>query len=217
VKHRTGNGIVSAGAGRVRGFVWETLYRLVAPAWWDHKMPRVCAAWADAADDHEILSGIFRRYRITTVLDIGCGAGRLFPLYAARGIAAVGVDISARALAIARTRTADIPTIRASLVSVRPGVLPCVDLVISNRVLQHIPRRYIERATATIARAADLVYVNEVSADDERREAAYLVPHDYARLFGAHGFRQYEQGAIGKHRWALFGRLSAAPVAGNAP
>jgi len=203
--------IIRSARRSVRGLVWTALYPLVTDMWWNCKVPKVYQAWADATDDHSVLIDIFRRYGIATVLDIGCGAGRLFPLYAAHGIAAVGTDISARALAIARARVGTIPTIRASLVSVRSEALPRVDLVVSNRVLQHIPRRYVGRVVATIAHVTDLIYLNERTPDEgrpERTETGFLLCHDYTHLFAAHGFRRCEDGNIGGQKWILLSRPS---------
>lgn len=197
----------------LRGLVWTALYPIVATTWWNYKVPQASQAWAKADNDYPILVEIFRRYHITTVLDVGCGAGRLFPLYAAEGIAAVGTDISARALALGREQFPAVPTIRASLATVSPNALPRVDLVISNRVLQHIPSQYIARAVTTIAHVTDLVYLNETTCAEggpSLSDRSFLLCHDYGRLFGSLGFGQYAHGYIGRQAWTLLGRSPSA-------
>jgi len=59
---------------------------------------------SDASEDEELLLD-----RATgPVLDIGCGAGRHLVALSARGIEAAGVEVSSRAVKIARGRSADV-------------------------------------------------------------------------------------------------------------
>ena len=57
--------------------------------------------WADCCDE------LFRRRKISTVLDLACGTGRLSWLLAERGYEVIGVDLSCDMLAVAAARETD--------------------------------------------------------------------------------------------------------------
>src|SRR5579859_7155974 len=167
---------------------WTLCYPWIAPFVWNRKTPRTDARWGAGRDDYAVLADVFRELSVRSVLDLGCGSGRLFPLYAQHGIHAIGVDISGVALANARSRFPSVPTIRASLATLQWRSLPYVDLVVSNRVLQHLPRKYLNTVITGMTILADQVYINELSESDGRTETWSMVRHDYDRLFGAYGF-----------------------------
>ena len=66
--------------------------------------------------DYRILSSILAKYKVSSILDVGCGSGRLFELYAQNDVNEVfGIDISAQALAIAKQRYPNIYTIHGKI------------------------------------------------------------------------------------------------------
>jgi SAM-dependent methyltransferase len=188
------------------GAAWRSCYPWIVSFVWDRKLPGMDARWSAETADYDVLAEIFRECSVGSVLDVGCGSGRLFPLYARFAIHAVGVDISAVALSRARERFPSVPTIRASVVTLSQCSLPHVDLAVSNRVLQHVPRKYIDRAATAIAGLADCIYINEYRGSEGRAETWWMFRHDYDRLFGVHGLVVKRSGRIGGHTWALYGR-----------
>lgn len=77
-----------------------------------------------------------------TVLEIGCGVGRMLRPLAQRFAMVYGVDVSAEMISRARARLADLTNVSVSLTdgtSLRPIKSESVDVAISYLVFQHIP------------------------------------------------------------------------------
>lgn len=77
-----------------------------------------------------------------TVLEIGCGVGRMLRPLAQRFALVQGVDVSAEMISRAQTRLADLGNVNVSLTdgtSLRPIKSNSVDIAISYLVFQHIP------------------------------------------------------------------------------
>jgi SAM-dependent methyltransferase len=81
-----------------------------------HAVPLHVARWCDVPDAAD--ESVLRRCR-GPVLDVGCGPGRLTLALAARGVPALGVDISPTA--VARVRRAGGCALRRSVFDVLPG------------------------------------------------------------------------------------------------
>jgi SAM-dependent methyltransferase len=171
---------------------------------WESQAEMIHATWGEDPHDFAVIGRLIETNRVTSVLDVGCGSGRLFGLYRSRGVATVvGVDISKRALAIARERY---PTVRTVPVPIEelPIEAARFDLAVCNRVLQHVPPSNIRRVIQRLARTAPMVYVNELSASDGERESYYMVRHDYTTLFGREGCRLIEEGRIDVQTFLVF-------------
>lgn len=186
-------------------------YRLPLPAsrryvrqLWDAKAEMIHATWGQDDHDFATIGRLITKYGAQSVLDVGCGSGRLFGLYQARGVTRVlGVDISEKAVALAAQRY---PTIEMRVAPVEELPIEGLrfDLAICNRVLQHVPPTTIKRVVARLARAARRVYVNELSASDGEPENFYMVRHDYVALFANEGCGLVEEGLIGVQRYQIF-------------
>jgi len=142
------------------------------------------------------------------VLDIGCGSGRLFPLYNDLKIKEViAQDVSSKALKIAkdRYRFSNIKLTNKDILDLN---FPkhYFDLIISNRVLQHIPHDEIEVVVKKLTGLGNYVYINEMSDSDYTGESFYLFKHDYIALFNKLGFKITQKGLIGRQTWFLFGK-----------
>lgn len=77
-----------------------------------------------------------------TVLEIGCGVGRMLRPLARRFDTVYGVDVSPEMISRARVRLADLGNVKVWLTngrSLRPVVTGKIDLAISYLVFQHIP------------------------------------------------------------------------------
>lgn len=126
------------------------------------------------------------------LLEIGCGNGRNFPLYAMMEIEeVVGQDISNAALEIAQKR--GIPGIKLIDTPITELDFPNLyfDLTVSNRVLQHIPGEHVESIIESVCRMSPYIYVNEATAEEMGNlfESFYMFIHDYPALFGKFGFK----------------------------
>jgi SAM-dependent methyltransferase len=101
---------------------------------------------AELLDSVEQVGGIEQRGR---ALDFGCGVGRLTRALAGRFDEAVGVDISEEMVRLARQLNDDVPG-SSFVVNVKPDLsvfaTSSFDLVYTTLVLQHLPRRELQRA-----------------------------------------------------------------------
>lgn len=82
------------------------------------------------------------------------------------------------------------------------------DLIISNRVLQHIPPNSIESTMRTICRLGRFIYINELSDTDAGSPNPYMFQHDYVQLFGLFGLVVKNSGFFGKQTWFLFTKIA---------
>jgi ubiquinone/menaquinone biosynthesis C-methylase UbiE len=171
---------------------------------WDSQADMIHQQWGNDEHDYEVLSRMLTTYHVQSVLDIGCGSGRLFKLYLQYGVRdIVGVDISERALALARERYPTIETINCRLENL---VYPPnrFDLAICNRILQHIPPHAIAECVALLCTVAGLVYINELADSDSLAENFYMRRYNYPIFFARNGFRQIEQGLLGQQTYQLY-------------
>lgn len=80
-------------------------FSLLRKMFWNISAKRVDNRWGRLKGDYDALESIIISITPNRILDIGCGSGRLFPLYQALGIKeVVGQDIAQSALDLARTR-----------------------------------------------------------------------------------------------------------------
>jgi SAM-dependent methyltransferase len=178
---------------------------------WDRQAPVIHARWGHSREDAGVIARILDICHPTSVLDIGCGTGRLFDIYRDRGVREIqGVDISATALARARIAHPDVPTVHTSLQQAdfdRP-----FDLIVSNRVLQHVSRQEIAAVVHKLCACGRFVYLNELSASDGVPEDFWMVQHDYEQLFNARGWRLLERDFIGTQTYMLFQAGTPLPI-----
>ncbi|MFN8059057.1 MAG: class I SAM-dependent methyltransferase [Vicinamibacterales bacterium] len=179
---------------------------------WEDQAEMIHSRWGDDRHDYAVIGRLLDRYRPQSVLDVGCGSGRLFGLYADRGIPTVlGVDISQRGLDIARRRFPNVPTIHSRLEELTlPG--RSFDVVICNRVLQHVPPRAIRHVVERLCSMGRCVYVNELAASDEQPENYYMVRHEYRPLFEARGFAVLDEGRLGDQTYQVYTPDGELPV-----
>ncbi len=173
---------------------------------WDQMAPGIHERWGHGQGDFEVLSRIVTDYRVRSVLDIGCGSGRLFPLFRQLQISKVlGIDISAKALAIAER---DYPGVRTQCLRLQELSLADdeFDLIVSNRVLQHIAPGEIRSVIGKLGKISPMIYLNELSESDQVGEQFFMFKHDYDRMLEEKGFVRAEGGPLGLTTYALFRR-----------
>ena len=157
-----------------------------------------------------MLGRILTVYKPLAVLDVGCGSGRLFQLYNKHGITdIIGVDISSKALAVAKKH---FPTVKTYNVRLENMDFPKnrFDLAICNRVLQHLPPHAVANVIDNLCSMSKKVYVNELAQNDSLSEEFFMFRHDYPSLFATCGMKILDEGTImgsqtGKQTYQLYG------------
>ncbi|MET7644963.1 class I SAM-dependent methyltransferase [Streptomyces sp. NPDC005426] len=167
------------------------------------EVERWCAG-ADAADRSAL-----RRCE-GPVLDIGCGPGRLVAELAGRGHRALGIDVSAAA--VARTRRLGGPALRRSVFEPLPGEgrWGTVLLLDGNIGIGGDPRRLLERAAGLLA-PGGLLVAETVPQDIDERVSVHLDDGRGAGPF-AHGTRPAAQEPF---PWARLGTPALLRRAGS--
>jgi acetyltransferase-like isoleucine patch superfamily enzyme len=184
-----------------RGILHRALvvdYRHLQRWYWEFRTADLHRTAVATQAEEDLIHAIIERYAIESVLDVGCGTGRLFPAYRRAGLKrVVGIDIASRALSIAGRLYPEFETQRTRaerLTFERP-----FDAAIINRVLQHIDPMDLPDALDRICQSASkVIYVNEIS-DSERADisgAHYMFEHDYVSMFSARGWVLAEKGLM---------------------
>ncbi|WP_423224720.1 class I SAM-dependent methyltransferase [Candidatus Amarolinea aalborgensis] len=189
-----------------RGLLPATWRQRLIAQFWENNAAAIHAQWGSGRGDHAVLGEVLKRYAPVSLLDAGCGSGRLFSLYQECGVRyIVGTDISEAALEIARN---DFPGIDLQCVSLQDLTFAdnTFDFCVCNRVLQHVPPQDICAVVANLARISQWVYVNELTQSDDMAQAFFMRMHDYEALFGEAGMIPVENGLIGKQTYTMFGR-----------
>src|SRR5215475_6099292 len=127
-------------------------------------LERFGAGWERAAEHADLLS-LLPEVKGRRVLDLGCGVGQLARHFATKGAAEVlGVDLSERMLALARTEWAH-PRVTYLRTAVEEAVFPPgrFDLVVSSLVLHYVDdyRGLIARIAGWLTPGGHLVYSTE--------------------------------------------------------
>lgn len=174
--------------------------------YWNHRAYDIDQKWGMEKHDYDLLGKIILSIKPNRLLEIGCGSGRLFPLYSNLKVKEVlGQDISRQALIIAKERYpfSNVNTTNQSILNLEfPRYY--FDLVISNRVLRHIPHSDIGEVIGKLAELGKKIYINEMYESDFTGESFYLFKHDYVELFRNFGFKVIQKGVLGKQSWLLF-------------
>ncbi len=105
--------------------------------YWNSRADEIDRKWGTAKDDFAALRGVIESIGPHRLLDIGCGSGRLFPLYNQLQINEVlGQDISRKALVIASKRCQSANITMTNLPILRLDYpAGYFDLIVSNRGL----------------------------------------------------------------------------------
>lgn len=173
---------------------------------WDKKAADRDFRWGRHTDDYSVISSIITQLNPQKILDIGCGSGRLFPLYHSLDIKkAIGQDISKSSLQIAsqRYQYSNIKTVHSSIIDLNFPKL-YFDLIISHRVLQHISPNQIKKIIEKLTKLGHYVYINELTNSDDLKETFYMFKHDYSMLFKQNNYTIVKKGKLGKQTWLLF-------------
>jgi SAM-dependent methyltransferase len=178
---------------------------------WNNSAIRINDEYGSLNHDFEILREIIRNGNVKHLLDIGCGSGRLFSLYRDMEIKeVVGQDCSNKALKLARRKFPDSQFKFTNTTITGLNFPPSYfDLIISNRVLQHIPPENIDGVVRTLCRLGKFIYANETTLADDKINSFNLFQHDYMNLFSKFGYEIKTSGIVfsetgKKQYWFLY-------------
>jgi 2-polyprenyl-3-methyl-5-hydroxy-6-metoxy-1,4-benzoquinol methylase len=198
--------IIKLNVDKYHSFLYR-YFKIKNTAFWNDKANNIDKNWGMSDGDFKVLEKIICSQKANKILDVGCGSGRLFPLYSKLGVSeVVGQDISVKALEIARERY-DYKIIKTTSKGICDLIYPkgYFDLIISNRTLQHIPSRDIARVIKKLISLGKNIYINEMSDSDYSPGVFYMVKHDYKSIFEKNNYRITQSGFLNKQTWILFG------------
>jgi len=176
--------------------------------YWEGRAADIDEKWGRGEGDFPIVAEVISSLGPERILDVGCGSGRLFPLYDQFRIQkVVGQDIATKALQIAkeRYRFASITVTNESILSL-DYPMEYFDLIVSNRVLQHVSPKEIGAVLKKLTKLGKHLYINELTDSDDLEETFYMHRHDYCALLARQGFVAAKSGKIGLQNWYLFAR-----------
>ncbi len=163
---------------------WSRLYARLGRVFWELRSRDLDRRYGSSLGDAAALEAVLAKRRPRSVLEVGCGAGRLVPVYERQGVERlVGVDISERALVLARRRHGRHCFVRAAA-SELPE-LGSFELAVAFRALQHVDGRSLERVLDRLTSLAGAIFLQERRGG---RGHPYLFVHDYDTLLAARGF-----------------------------
>ncbi|MDI6809578.1 MAG: class I SAM-dependent methyltransferase [Candidatus Eisenbacteria bacterium] len=198
--------------GIVRQFLFKltrTRNQTILKLFWNYRAKDIHQTWGEDSSDYSTVEKVIEMTVPATILDIGCGSGRLFPVYEKMGIKkVVAQDIAASAVRLCKER---FPNLNYDYET--KDILKLeypeqyFDLIISNRVLSAVLPERLESTLKHLSKLARNIYLNELSdSDDTGSVSSYWFKHDYSALSTRFGFEILQQGKISKQSWFLFGR-----------
>lgn len=174
----------------------EVLYasKLGRKIWWNYRARDLYLTYGHQQGGYDTLEPTVRELAPRRLLEIGCGNGRNFQLYVKLAVPeVVGQDINESALELAAQRGYSHIRLHPEPITELPYPDGYFDLVVSNRVLQHIPFQEVTEAIRAVCRLGNAVYLNEITSEElaakEIADAGYhSFCHDYEILFRNNGF-----------------------------
>ena len=186
----------------------KKIFNKKTDVFWNNYTEKIDQKWGKSEHDYELLTNIISQTKPKTIFDYGCGSGRLFPLYLQFDVSKIiGIDISSKAIQIAKERykSDKIKISKTDLFDLKYKQ-NYFDLLISNRVLQHIKPKEIKRTIKKIVFMSRYIYVNEMTDSDYQENIFYLFKHDYEKLFAECNYEIIETDSIDNQKYYLFKR-----------
>jgi len=181
------------------------------PRNWHALAPMVHQTYGYLSHDYRVLGKVIDKIRARSVLEFGCGSGRLVPVYLMHDVETIWLqDLSHQALEFCRQRFFCQQNIRYCHEDVRKiPTSAAIDLIVANRVLQHIVDEVeLMKVLHYLVSLTRYFYVNEAGMEASWRDP-YLKGRDYIEIFYGLGWRVAERGGLTaedgtQHRWMLF-------------
>ena len=183
-------------------------FRTSRKIYWDQRAEDIKTKYNSFQGDFVLLQNLIDQFKVKKLLEIGCGSGRLLPVYVSSpSIEVINLqDISPKALSLIETEDKRVNTISVDIPRLK-NILPKQDLIVSNRVLQHITENEIDRNIAAICSLSDIIYINELSNSDGIDPASYMIIHDYVRYFRNNGFAVNQTGLLVSQTYYVFKKI----------
>jgi hypothetical protein len=182
------------------------------PLDWDAQAPILHNQYGHLSHDFYVLGHVIDKTGARSVLEIGCGSGRLVPVYLAHNVETILLqDVSVRALDLCRQRffcQEHIRYFHGNVQNVPISAAP--DLVVASRVLQYILKNDEFKGIMNyLTSMARYFYINEAGVEEATSiNWPYLKRRDYLQVFSHLGYKLVEQDELiadsGRQRWMLF-------------
>ena len=195
-----------------KSFLKKSFPTVYSRVFWNGLAAHVHSHWGYDDYDFDVVAKCIETIGAESVVDVGCGSGRLFPLFIDQRVEFCGCDISPVALSLARRRFPESNLREVAVEGISDLVLGRrFDLAVSHRVLQHIPPASFDKALRGITTVASAIYVNEMTADQTPLTSSYMFSHNYITEFQNLGFSLVLSGVLDvvgdpPHHWMLFVR-----------
>jgi len=182
------------------------------PLDWELQAPILHNRYGYLSHDFSVLGSVVENTKARAVLEIGCGSGRLVPVYLAHDVQTIWLqDVSERALDLCRQRffcQKHIRYIHGDVQSI--PISAALDLIVANRVLQHVIHDdEFEGIMNYLRSMTRYFYINEAGIEEARSlNLPYLKGRDYIQILRDFGCSLVEQNELiadsGRQKWMLF-------------
>lgn len=192
------------------------LVHLSRAGYWEMRAKDIDASYGHDDNDYAAVQSILEIVQPQHLLDIGCGTGRLFPVFLQVGVPdIIGQEISSWAIKTARER---FPQQSIQFDHRELATLPYgdqhFDLIISNRVLSAVPSDELQAVLRNLVRMTKYLYLNEFSPSDGGHGSDYWFLHDYEKVLRSLcTYSVIKKGAIGTQSYQLL-KIESPPSSG---
>jgi SAM-dependent methyltransferase len=178
---------------------------------WDSLAFEIHNRYGYLSHDFSVLGQVIEKTKARSVLEIGCGSGRLVPVYLAHNVQVILLqDTSERALDLCRQRffcQKHIRYFHGDVQIIPTSASP--NLIIANRILHILEDSKFDGVMNYLISMARHFYINEAGIEEAKSiNWPYLKGRNYIQIFRALRYRLIEQGDIasesGRQIWMLF-------------
>jgi len=178
--------------------------------YWNFRAQDIYERWGFNNNDFDVVKEIIILINPHRLLDIGCGNGRLFPLYQSLGIReVVAQDIASKAIFLCKKRFPVLSNIRFEKKEITELDYPenYFELTISSLVLSAISPVEIEKVFDHLVKISRYIYLRETTEGDYSLiSATYWYKHNYGLLAKRTNLKIIKQGVVDNQVWMLFGK-----------
>lgn len=179
-------------------FLTKSKNDFIREIYWNLRASDIHLKWGKGDKDFHVIKDIVEYVRPIKILDIGCGSGRLFPIYKALDIKeVVAQDISSLAVKLCRQNYPSLDY-KYECKGIAELNYPqnYFDLIISTRVLSAVLPEKIENVINKLTYLSRCIYINEMTDTDYSGQSTYWFKHDYDTILNKHGFKIIKSGII---------------------